>query len=454
VPDPMSDDRTPLILPVENQVREFDAKLLLACLAAERGFPVVMGSRALVHHLVSSSPRGVYLAKSLRRLSDKMFGILDLLGHDIVAWDEEALVQLRDPNFYYRRRLSPRTLRLTAALFAWGAENEALFRGYPGYDGTPIYLTGNPRSDMMRPELRGYYAEDIERIHKRYDRFVLVNTNFGWNNHFLRAFRLDQPAGAPKNDFEAGLALHRTAQFESFQQMLPALARALPDHTILIRPHPTEDHEIWRQIARDLPNARVDNEGNVVPWLMACETLIHVGCTTAVDAAVIGTPAINYQSACSLEFDPPLPYQLSHHAFSLDQLLEMTRAAVAGGLGAVGAEGRRVLAHNIAALDGSLASERMLDALEGMGYAERRPERSGALRYSRGWIENQVRTLGKKINMRRSGHRNSTEYHDHRYPGVTLEGMWARVARLRNSLGRFDEIRVRPLSEHIYRIES
>ena len=296
VASPMSDDRTTLILPVENQVRELDAKLLLACVAAERGFPVVMGSRALVHHRVSSIPRGVYLAKSLRRLSDKMFGILDKLGHDIVAWDEEALVRLRDANFYYGRRLSPKTLRLTSALFAWGPENEALFRGYPGYDGTPIYVTGNPRTDMMRPELRGYYAEEIEQIHKRYDRFVLVNTNFGWNNHFLRAFRVDQPAGRPKNAFEAGLAAHRTAQFESFQQMLPALARSLPDYTILIRPHPTEDHELWREIAKDLPNARVANDGNVVPWLMACETLIHVGCTTAVEAAVIGRPAIAYQS--------------------------------------------------------------------------------------------------------------------------------------------------------------
>ena len=451
----MQDDRTPLILPVENQVRELDAKLLLACMAAERGFPVVMGSRAPLHFRVSSIPRGVYLAKSLRRLSDKMFAILDLLGHDIVAWDEEALVQLRDAgSYYYGRRLSPKTMRLTAALFAWGPENEALFRGYPDYDGTPIYVTGNPRTDMMRPELRGYYAEDIERIRKRYDRFVLVNTNFGWNNHFLRAFRLDQPAGRPKNDFEAGLAARRTAQFESFQQMLPALARALPDHTILIRPHPTEDHAVWRQIAKNLPNARVDNDGNVVPWLMACEALIHVGCTTAVEAAVIGTPAINYQSAFSLEFDPPLPYELSHHASSLDELLEMTRSAITGGLGIAGDEERRVLTRNIAALDGPFASERILDALEGMGYAERRPEPPGAARHARGWIENQMRTLGKKLNTRRRGHRNSTEYHDHRYPKVTLEGMRARVARLRSSLGRFDAIRIRQLSKHIFRVEA
>ena len=33
----------PLILPVETQVREFDAKLLLACVAAERGMPTYIG---------------------------------------------------------------------------------------------------------------------------------------------------------------------------------------------------------------------------------------------------------------------------------------------------------------------------------------------------------------------------------------------------------------------------
>jgi len=445
-------DQTTLILPVENQVRELDAKLLLACVAAERGFPVVMGSRALVHHRVSSIPRGVYLAKSLRRLSDKMFGILDKLGHDIVAWDEEALVHL-NPDFYYGRRLSPKTLQLTSALFAWGDENEALFRGFPGYQATPIYVTGNPRTDMMRPELRGYYAEEIEQIHKRYDRFVLVNTNFGWNNHFLRAFRMDQPAGRPKNAFDAGLAAHKTVLFERFQQMVPALARAFPDLTILIRPHPTEDHELWRGIAKELPNARVANDGNVVPWLMACETLIHVGCTTAVEAAVIRRTAIAYQGARSEAFDDPLPYELSHHAFDLDELIEMTRTAIAGGLGVAGGEDRRVLRRNIAALEGPLASDRMLDALEGMGYAERRPEPPGAARLAQGWIQNQVRTAAKQINMRRRGHRNSIEYHDHRYPGVTLEGMQARAARLRDSLGRFHGIRIRQLSEHIFRVE-
>ena len=82
-----------VMIPVENAVRELDAKLLLAAVAAERGFPVVLGSRTYLHFAVHRIPRGVYLAKSMRKLSRVMFRILRELGHDVVASDDEALVR-------------------------------------------------------------------------------------------------------------------------------------------------------------------------------------------------------------------------------------------------------------------------------------------------------------------------------------------------------------------------
>ncbi|HDJ28283.1 MAG TPA: hypothetical protein ENF28_03435, partial [Proteobacteria bacterium] len=97
-----------IIIPVESQVRELDAKILLACAAAERGFPVIIGSRAFIHFQVGSLSRGVYLAKSMRTLSIRMFTILRDLGHEIVGWDEEGLVRWPDDE-YYRWRLSPVT---------------------------------------------------------------------------------------------------------------------------------------------------------------------------------------------------------------------------------------------------------------------------------------------------------------------------------------------------------
>ena len=77
----MNNSASTIIIPVETQVRELDAKLLLACVAAERGFPVIIGSRAFVHYKMSALPRSIYLAKSMRKLSIRMFAILRQLGH-------------------------------------------------------------------------------------------------------------------------------------------------------------------------------------------------------------------------------------------------------------------------------------------------------------------------------------------------------------------------------------
>ena len=51
-----------LVMPVENLVRELDAKLLLACVAAERGFSCVMGSRTEVDFCVGRLPPGIYFS--------------------------------------------------------------------------------------------------------------------------------------------------------------------------------------------------------------------------------------------------------------------------------------------------------------------------------------------------------------------------------------------------------
>ena len=58
-------DKVPLLIPVENQVRELDPKLLLACIAARRGFVSFIGPRREFHFKITSFPRGIYLSKSI-----------------------------------------------------------------------------------------------------------------------------------------------------------------------------------------------------------------------------------------------------------------------------------------------------------------------------------------------------------------------------------------------------
>ena len=106
-----------LLIPVENQVRELDAKLLLACIAAKRNLTSIIGPKRKIENHIASFPRGIFLSKSLRIVKRKFFPISRLLGHEIVAWDEEALVHL-PPETYFSRRLSPVGMEHVSHLFA------------------------------------------------------------------------------------------------------------------------------------------------------------------------------------------------------------------------------------------------------------------------------------------------------------------------------------------------
>ena len=70
--------------------------------------------------------------------------------------------------------------------------------------------------------------------------------------------------------------------------MVRVLSQQHRDHQIIIRPHPSESHDPWRQLAAELPNVSVVYEGNVAEWLLAAELLIHNNCTTGVEAYLLG----------------------------------------------------------------------------------------------------------------------------------------------------------------------
>ncbi len=446
-----------IIIPVEIQAREMDAKILLACVAAERGFPVIMGSRSFIHFLADSVPRGVYLAKSMRTLSIRMFDILRRLGHEIVAWDEEGLLRWPDPE-YYRQRLSPVTMGQISRLMAWGPDNARAFRDYPGYNGAPIHLTGNPRIDLLRPELREYYRPQVDALHERYGDFVLVNTNFGLVNHFYdKLGTLKKAVEAKKKSdvdpYDVGKGKHKLSMFKAFQEMLPRLCAAVPGCKVILRPQPAENHAPYLAIAKDHDNLRVVNEGGIVPWLMAARALVANGCTTMMEAAVLDIPIISFQPVVSKAFDEDLPNSLGHRAFSTEELCSKVQAVVQNKLGPLDyAKRREILDQHMSATDGPLAADRMVDVLEAGEFHQRQPPAPSGIGFAYAWLRNRRRTLSKKINMRRPGHRNNLAFHTHRFPDISVEEVRKRAARLGRLLNRFEDVRIEQHSRHIFKM--
>jgi surface carbohydrate biosynthesis protein len=460
-----------LLIPVENQVREFDAKLLLACIATNRGFSSVIGSRREMEFRIASFPRSLYLSKSMTIRSALLFKVAHKVGHNIVAWDEEALVHL-PPETYFSDRLSADALQYVSHLFAWGQDNVDLWKQYPGLpNGTSIHITGNPRADMLRPEMRPFFAEDVGKIQKNCGNFILLNTNFNHVNAFSPDMNLFKPVKKPgetpsfgrgargmSREYAEGLRDHKQAVFESFQQLIPALEGAFPDYIIIVRPHPTENQEIYLNIAARCKRVQVTNEGNVVPWILASKAVIHNCCTTGLEAYVMGVPAISYRATINDFYDMGfyrLPNLLSHQCFDFEELHSTLKDILAGKLGpADGTERQELINHHMVALDGPLACERIVDACEqilndGAGLGE------PALRYRLNrWYISKGLGLINRYKSYLPGEFNKPAFQRHRYPGIPIEELRARLLRFQAILGYSSELRVEEISDQIFQISA
>ena len=458
-----------LLIPVENQVRELDPKLLLACIAARRGYSSVIGSRRELDFRIASFPKGVYLSKSMTVRSIKMFKILRKLGHTIVAWDEEALVHL-PAEIYFSRRLSPVAMAYLSHLFAWGLDNAELWRQYPQLpSGIPIHITGNPRNDMLRPEMHGFFEEDVRKLRDTHGDFVLINTNFNHVNAFYPVQGLFLPVKTPgevpkfgrgargmTREFAEGFSNHKQAVFNDFKRLIPELEKAFPDYNIVVRPHPTEKHEVYHEIAATCERVRVTNDGNVIPWLIAARALIHNGCTTGVEAFVMRVPAISYRATANDFYDYgfyQLPNRLSHQCFDFEELRTTLRRILDGDLDATDGNERTALVNQfLAAGNGPLACERIVDVLVKITPdLSRLPDPTLKDRLD-GRIRSVTRKLTKRFLSYLPDSHNRLEFHRHRYPGISLDKVRERVSRIRKALGENERLEVDQIANEIFQI--
>lgn len=455
-----------VIIPIESQVRELDPKLLLACVAAERGFTVFLGSKREVGFRIASLPRSIFLGKSMTARSIKLFGILKKLGHDIFIWDEEALVH-HSKEQYYGRRIDSRTLELVNALLAWGPENADLFKKYPTYSGQPIIITGNPRIDMMRKEVISFYESESELIQKRFGVFILINTNFSMVNGFLPSLNLRNPPVSPdgpsqdgsaarglSSDFADGWANHKQALFDHFKELVPMLSKDFPNNTIVVRPHPMENHDVWRQLADPYGNVKVIHQGNVIPWLKAARAVIHNGCTTGIEAYIIKLPAIAYRPVVSRNYDLNLPNSLSHECFDYEELSLTLKSILSCKLGSSESiERKQIIDTYISALDGPMACDRIVDVLDQYYASQFGLPRPGRISYLSAWIMSLYRHLKKRfVSPKLSGHRHNSDFLKQRFPGVSLDELKHRISRLSLTLGRFENVKALQVSKNIFKL--
>jgi surface carbohydrate biosynthesis protein len=447
-----------ILLPVETINREFDAKLHLALRAVARGKKAIIGGRQAINACLPSLPRSIYVSKGVRVGNRHILRLMEAFGHAVVALDEESLIRQSDEALLMM--IDEETFNRPKLLFAWGKSNADVWKSFHGYRGTPIVEIGNPRIDLLRPELSGYLAGDAEAIRRRFGDFILVSTNFSMVNHFIaehvRFKTADNIDTSRAGELKSGLTAHKAVIFEAFRSIIPALAKSISPMKLVIRPHPSENPQTWVQAAAGIANVHVVHEGPIGSWLMAAKGLIQNGCTSAVEAAVVGTPTLAYRPQVSDGFEVELSNRMSIDCRTPDELLAAARNIAQGERlpgSKLDPDQLAYLKHHIASVDGPLSCERLLDSLD---------EHAGSLGATAA-ARGIQRIKARADHFRRYNLRNAVKqiyrwrkdglYSTHKFPGMTEDMIDKGIARFRALMPDLPPVRRRQLAEHVFALE-
>lgn len=439
-----------LYLPIEISARELDSRLLLSVFALARGFEVVLGQKWLMHDNLPYMRSGVLVTKTLTSTDARFMEVARRHGYRTASIDEEipGLIATRQGLRWVMRA----AVDAADLIFAAGADHHrALLTKFPDR-ADRFRVVGNPRWDLLRPELRPVLAGEVERLKREHGRFFLINTNFGLTNSakggpqaiirsLARTGRIDLRNPDDKAFIEAAWRVE-LANMALIRELLRELPKRFPEHRFVLRPHPGEAMRPWRDFAKGLPRVAVLREGPAVPWIMAAEALLHTNCTTGVEAFAVGKPALCLRPVDEPPMDIYVAGRVNPIVRTAGQVYEQLGRIASGAPqpDAALASWRRAFDDFIAAREGPLAAERIIGAIAESCFREPMEKRGG---------DNHWRPRkGYRGSIRRSRSRLSL------MPEIDADVVAGRLKALANRLGLDLDICVEPCGDRVLHVHS
>jgi surface carbohydrate biosynthesis protein len=331
-----TDDKLNLLFPIETFSRELDFRLFLAKAMLREGTRIFIGHHSAFARLIRLGVMrgGVYVGKQLivPRFTDQVaaYEKFRRAGFKTVYLDEEGAIYHggeREWREALATRVDPRRFAEDDYVCAWGSFQAEVYRRMAGKDGASVVVTGHPRFDLYKHPYSQLFRQEAERIRARLGRFVLFNTNFTLANNAsgmatafspIRGYRAEDPESRERG---SRLWAHTSRLLTHFIELLHVLANSRPELVFVVRPHPSEEPEFYRTALSGIPNVRVERTGSVGPWLLAAEALLHNGCTTAVEATLLGKRVLTYVPIEDPIADKSFPNLFGHKCQSAEQVL-------------------------------------------------------------------------------------------------------------------------------------
>lgn len=290
-----------VFLPVEIMSREYDAKLLLGVSLAARGVPVYLGHKPDVMRLAKRAEApGILLNKSIgdeQALEENNY--LQKKGFHILAQDEESGIIYKKYRDFYKRRKSLHNIDSVNRFYCWNENERHFLRSHHSSCQDSIIAPGGLRTTLWGTIGKDYYKNEIRNIRSKYSPYVLFPTNFASGNSYMGERGLESHLEKYSGWEDGGRDNHYKLIEKDRKHIALFLDAAKNVYRetgldVVLRPHPAEDNRFWVDALKGYEHVHIKPGGPVTPWLHAAKAVVHIGCTTGLEAAACDIPTAAY----------------------------------------------------------------------------------------------------------------------------------------------------------------
>ncbi|MFK4506013.1 hypothetical protein LPJ38_31960 [Bradyrhizobium daqingense] len=204
--------------------------------------------------------------------------------------------------------------------FFWGSRLHDAFLAAGTMKPEQLHLTGCPRFDFAAARWRALLDGEPRG-------YLLVNANFPLVNSRFTSTPGGEREAMVRSGWDGAYVDRFIAElkqvFANYLAEIGRLAAARPDRSILVRPHPFESEEVYRNALSRHANVRIDGAGSVLDRIRNAVAVVHLNCGTAVESVLLGKLPLQleYLNTPTTAGHAALPARVSRKVASFDELL-------------------------------------------------------------------------------------------------------------------------------------
>lgn len=280
-----------IYLPIEIIIRELDSKLLLAIfllINSKNDWEVIIGNNKKMGKYINKRNNipFIWLDKGVEANDLKLKKIISNNGKSVLL-DEEGAIYTKKHEKYPRGLKINNALPLYEKILFWGEETyQKWIKMHKNIKPENLLVTGNPRFDLSKKKFIEYFSNlnpDVPKYN-----YTLISSAFGNGNpnipideNYKNYWNKINAGTVNSIDFE--ITDYQKRLFNPFMKGIEKLVKKFPNEKFILRPHPFENINTYKQFFKNLKNITVIYSGAIQEWFPNAKLMIHSGCTTAIE---------------------------------------------------------------------------------------------------------------------------------------------------------------------------